>query len=62
MDEYDRVKPASLPADLATANIEDLEAYIRSLEAEIIRVTEIISHKKTVGSLADSLFSNAGKT
>ena len=60
MDECDRVKPSSLPADLATANIEDLEAYIESLRAEITRVTKIISHKKSVGSLAESLFSKSG--
>jgi len=60
MDDFEAVKPASLPTDLATANIEYLEAYIESLHAEIMRVTEIISHKKSVGSLAESLFSKSG--
>ncbi|MGB2142422.1 MAG: DUF1192 domain-containing protein, partial [Candidatus Puniceispirillaceae bacterium] len=45
--------------DLTTANIEDLEAYISALEAEIERVGEIIRHKQSVGSLAESLFSKS---
>lgn len=59
MDEFETVKPASLPTDLTTANIEDLEAYISALEAEIERVGGIIRHKQSVGSLAESLFSKS---
>ena len=59
MDEFETVKPASLPTDLTTANIEDLEAYISALEAEIERVGEIIRHKQSVCSLAESLFSKS---
>jgi uncharacterized small protein (DUF1192 family) len=59
MDEFETVKPASLPTDLTTANIEDLETYITALESEIERVTEIIRHKRAVGSLAESLFSTS---
>ena len=59
MDEFETVKPASLPTDLTTANIEDLEAYVSALEAEIERVGEIIRHKQSVGSLAESLFSKS---
>ena len=59
MDEFETVKPASLPTDLTTANIEDFEAYISALEAEIERVGEIIRHKQSVGSLAESLFSKS---
>ena len=46
---------ANLP-DLQSWNLEDLEAYIVKLAAEIKRVERKIEEKKAVGSAAASLF------
>ena len=57
-EELDRLKPAGLPADKQHWNIEDLNAYISALKAEIGNVEQIISEKNTVQLAANALFSS----
>ena len=45
-DEFDRLKPAGLPADMQRWNIEDLQAYAAAMRAEITHVESIIIEKK----------------
>lgn len=42
--------------DLSTWNIEDLEAYIENMKAEIARAEATIAEKRSVSSAAESLF------
>ncbi|MDC0998996.1 DUF1192 domain-containing protein [Alphaproteobacteria bacterium] len=42
--------------DFTNWNIEDLEFYIENMEAEILRVKEMIKSKKKASIVADSLF------
>ena len=44
------------PKDLETLGVEELEAYIETLEAEIARVKEKLAAKKAYLSGAESLF------
>ena len=55
-DELDRLKPSGLPTDMQRWNIEDLEAYINAMKAEISDVEKIISEKNKVQSAANALF------
>ena len=55
-DELDRLKPVGLPADKEQWNIEDLNAYIEALKAEIGNVEQIVSEKSKVQMAADALF------
>lgn len=55
-DELDGLKPAFAPKELQSWNIEDLEAYIGRLEAEIHRVKSAIDTKATVADAAKGLF------
>ena len=54
-DELDRLKPAGLPADKQRWNIEDLQAYVAAMQAEIMHVESMIAEKK-VQSAANALF------
>ena len=56
MDAFDEERPAHAPKDLATWNIEDLQAYIANMTAEIARCEKIIEEKKRLSSVADALF------
>ena len=56
-DELDRLKPVGLPADKQHWNIEDLNAYITALKAEIGNAEQIISEKTKVQKAANALFS-----
>ena len=56
-DELDRLKPAGLPANKEHWNIEDLNAYITALKAEIGNVEKIVSEKTNVQMAANALFS-----
>ena len=42
--------------DLTAWNIEDLQAYIANMTAEIARCEKIIEEKKSLSSAADALF------
>ena len=44
-DELDRLKPAGLPADKQRWNIEDLQAYVAAMQAEITHVESLIAEK-----------------
>ena len=55
-DELDRLKPAGLPADMQRWNIEDLQAYVAAMRAEIKHVESIIIEKNKVQLAANALF------
>ena len=55
-DELDRLKPQGLSAVKERWNIEDLNAYIVALEAEIFSVEQIVSEKTEVQKAANALF------
>ena len=55
-DELDRLKPARLPADMQRWNIEDLQAYVAVMRAEITNVESIIVEKNKVQLAANALF------
>ena len=56
-DELDQLKPVGLPANKEHWNIEDLNAYITALRAEIDNVEKIVSEKTKVQMEANALFS-----
>ncbi|MDC3193621.1 DUF1192 domain-containing protein [Alphaproteobacteria bacterium] len=55
-DELDRLQPAGLPADKQRWNIEDLQAYVAAMQAEITHVESMIAEKNKVQSAANALF------
>ena len=56
-NEFDQLKSVGLPADKEHWNIEDLNAYIKTLRAEIDNVERIVSEKTKVQMEANALFS-----
>ena len=58
-DEIERLKPEAMPADMQSWNIEDLQAYIDAMKAEIVRAEALIAQKNEVQSAAAALFSGA---
>ena len=55
-DEIERLKPGAMPADMQSWNIEDLQAYIDRMKAEISKVEALITQKNNVQSAAAALF------
>ena len=55
-DELEKLKPAAMPANMQSWNIEDLESYIETMRAEINQVKQLIAAKKKVQSEAAALF------
>jgi len=55
-DELERLKPRAMPADMQSWNIEDLQAYIAAMQAEIAKVEALIADKNDVQSAAAALF------
>ena len=55
-DELDRLKPVGLPIDKKHWNIEDLNAYVMALKAEIGDVEQIVCEKSKVQMAANDLF------
>ena len=55
-DEIERLKPGAMPADMQSWNIEDLQAYIDRMKAEISTVEALIAQKIKVQSAAAALF------
>lgn len=49
-------KPDIKPPDLATWSVEELEAYIARLEAEIVRAKAGIEAKQSIRGAAEALF------
>ena len=56
-DELDKLKQVGLPVDKQHWNIEDLNAYITALKAEIANVEQIVNEKTKVQAAANALFS-----
>ena len=56
-DEIDKLKQVGLPVDKEHWNIEDLNAYITALKAEIGNVEQIVNEKTEVQVAANALFS-----
>ena len=55
-EELDRLKPVGLPANKEHWNIEDLNAYITALKAEVVNIEQIVSEKTEVQMAANALF------
>ena len=55
-DEIDKLKQVGLPVDKEHWNIEDLNAYITALKAEIGQVEQIVNEKTKVQVAANALF------
>ena len=55
-EELDKLKPVGLPVDMQHWNIEDLNAYITALKAEIGTVEQIIGKKTEVQMEANAMF------
>lgn len=49
-------RPVGKPADLSTWSVEELEAYIARLEAEIERARQAIEAKQSVRGAAEAFF------
>jgi uncharacterized small protein (DUF1192 family) len=49
-------RPTTKPPDLATWSVEEVEAYIVRLEAEIVRARAAIAAKQSIRGAAESLF------
>ena len=49
-------RPTTRPPDLATWSVEEVEAYIARLEAEIVRARAAIAAKQSIRGAAESLF------
>ena len=58
-DEIERLKPGAMPTDMQSWNIEDLQAYIDRMKAEISTVEALIAQKNKVQSAAAALFGEA---
>ncbi len=56
LDDLEPRKAPKKPKDLSGWNIEDLEAYIAAMEAEILRARDMIDKKRGVSSAAEALF------
>ena len=56
MDELDDLKSQINTKEFVSWNIEDLEAYVVRLKAEIKDVEAVILEKKSVSSAANALF------
>ena len=56
-DELDQLKPVGLPANKEHWNIEDLNAYITALKAEVVNIKRIVREKSKVQMAANALFS-----
>ena len=55
-DELDKLKPAGPGLEMERWNVDDLEAYIAAMRAEITRVEAIIAEKGSVNAAAAALF------
>ena len=58
-NEIERLKPGTMPTDMQSWNIEDLQAYIDRMKAEISTVEALIAQKNKVQSAAAALFGGA---
>lgn len=56
LDDLEPRRPAPKPKDLSGWSVEDLQAYIAMLEAEIRRAGDAIRAKQAQKAAADSFF------
>ena len=56
LDDLEPAKKPPKPKDLSTWSVEELDAYIARLEAEIARVREVVAAKQSHRSGAEALF------
>ena len=55
-DEFEALKPGGAGPEMERWNLEDLQAYIDAMKAEIARVEAIIASKDSVSTAAAALF------
>ena len=55
-DELEALKPAGAGPEMERWNVEDLEAYVAAMKAEIAKVEAIIAGKSSVNAAAEALF------
>ena len=55
-DEFDAFKPTYAPKSFYNWNVEDLKDYKEQLNAEIVRIDEILATKRDIGAQAEALF------
>ena len=55
-DEFEALKQAGVGPEMERWNVEDLQAYIDSMKAEIARVETILASKSSVTEAAAALF------
>ena len=55
-DEIEKLKPAGPGPEMERWNVEDLEAYVAAMKAEIAKVEAIIAGKSSVNAAAEALF------
>ena len=55
-DELEKLKLAGPGPEMERWNVEDLEAYVAAMKAEIARVESIIAGKGSVNAAAEALF------
>ena len=55
-DELEKLKPAGRGPEMERWNVEDLEAYVAAMKAEIAKVEAIIAGKGSVNAAAEELF------
>jgi uncharacterized small protein (DUF1192 family) len=59
-DEFEALRPAGAGPDMERWNVEDLQAYIDNMKAEIARVETILAGKSSVTAAAAALFGDKG--
>jgi uncharacterized small protein (DUF1192 family) len=59
-DEFEALKPAGVGPEMERWNVEDLQAYIDNMKAEIVRVEVILASKSSVNAAAAALFGDKG--
>jgi len=59
-DEFEALKPAGVGPEMERWNVEDLQAYIDNMKAEIVRVEAILASKSSVNAAAAALFVDKG--
>ena len=55
-DEFDAYKSTYAPRSFYNWNVEDLKDYQEQLQAEIVRIDEILATKQDVSAQAEALF------
>lgn len=55
-DELEALRPAGVGTEMERWNVEDLQAYIDRMKAEIAKVETILAGKNSVNEAAAALF------